>query len=284
MSRMLLTGANGFIGRNVQRLLCDKYHIIPLTRTSRYDISCLESLMEINDVDVVVHAAAKTFVPESFDKPYEFYKFNIESTLNIAEYCRRKSVKKLIYLNSYMYGDPKYLPIDELHPVSFHSPYNKSKYIAENILLHYLDAVTEVTSLRMFNVYGKCQSNSFLIPSIINQARNAKEIIVNDLVPKRDFIYVEDVVSLINKVVDEENSAGVFNVASGKSHSVEELINLITEILAVNIKVGSTNKRRKGEVMDCFSKIDSVKKRFNWEPKYDLKSGLEDYISKNIEI
>ena len=134
MKRILLTGANGFIGKNFIDILSKKYKIIKITRESEIDILNLESLLKIDYIDVVIHCAAKTFVPDSFDNPYEFYEFNMQSTLNIAEFCRLKKISKVIYLNSYPYGNPKYLPIDENHSMSFHSPYNKSKYLSEILL------------------------------------------------------------------------------------------------------------------------------------------------------
>lgn len=280
MKTILLTGANGFIGKNIQALLGERYHIISVTRESKYDIMNLNSLLEIANVDVVIHTAAKTFVPDSFDNPYEFYKFNIDSTLNIAEYCRIKKIKNLIYLNSYAYGSPNYLPIDEKHPVSFHSPYNKSKFIAEELLFNYLSDITNVISLRLFNIYGKYQSDNFLIPEILKQIKGNNEIKVKDLEPKRDFIYVKDLVFLIDKIINSDNKNGIYNIGSGFSYSVEEIIDFIKINIDVDIQVSSENTRRKNEVMDCVADINKVKKDFNWIPKFDLQMGLKDYIGE----
>lgn len=280
MKKILLTGANGFIGKNIREILNNEYEIIEVTRGSKYDINKLESLLEIDNIDIVIHTAAKTFVPESFNSPYAFYKFNISSTLNIAEYCRIKKVKKLIYLNSYTYGTPKYLPIDEQHPVSFHSPYNRSKYIAEELLFNYLSGSVDVISLRLFNTFGKYQNKEFLIPSILKQAMENKVITVKDLKPKRDFIYIKDIVSLIKCIIDTDNAQGIYNVGSGSSYSVEEIINIIIDVLDVNNNISSENIRRPDEVMDCVANIEKIKKVFGWQKQYSIYDGIIDYINE----
>lgn len=284
MKRILLTGANGFIGKNFIENFGLDYEIVKVTRESKYDILDLNSLLQINDIDVVIHAAAKTFVPDSFDNPYSFYDFNISSTLNIAEFCRVKKIQKVIYLNSYSYGVPKYLPIDENHRVSFHSPYNKSKYIAEEILFNYLQAVSDVISLRLFNIFGKYQGDNFLIPTIINQALKESSIKVNDLKPKRDYLYIKDLMTLIDKVINTDNINGIYNVGSAKSYSVEEVINSINSIIDKKIDIVSNNIRRENEVMDCYSNIDKLSKDLKWKPEYSLVNGLYDYIQeiKNV--
>ena len=282
MKRVLLTGANGFIGKNIIEALGEKYTIIRVSRSSEYDIGDLDSLMGIDGIDLVIHGAAKTFVPDSFDNPYDFYRFNINSALNIAEFCRVKRVKQLIYLNSYTYGSPEYLPIDECHRVSFHSPYNKSKYIAEELLFQYLEGHTKVVSLRLFNLYGKGQSESFLIPTILKQMLESKRVCVKDLDPKRDFLYIKDLMSLIEQIAERNDREGVYNVGSGKSHSVEEIIAAVKRVLNREVEVRSEKIRRENEVMDCYADIGKVTAAFGWNPGYDLISGIRDYI-KEVE-
>jgi len=280
LKKILLTGANGFIGRNIQEILGNDYELINLVKESKYDINSLESLCEIDKVEIVIHTAAKTFVPDSFENPYSFYKFNIESTLNIAEFCRIKKVKKIIYLNSYTYGNPQYLPIDEKHPLSFHSPYNKSKYIAEELLFNYLDGVADVISLRLFNVYGRYQNDSFLIPTILKQANENKTIKVKDLKPKRDFVYIKDVITLIENSIKSEHISGIYNVGNGNSYSVEEIIAIITDTFDFDIKVLSENIRRENEVMDCIADTTKALQDLNWSPTFNMRTGLKDYIGE----
>ncbi|MCT7468652.1 NAD-dependent epimerase/dehydratase family protein [Aliarcobacter cryaerophilus] len=277
---ILITGSNGFIGSTLKNIL--KYNIIEVSRDNGYDILNLSSLLEIDlDIDTVIHLAAKTFVPDSFENPYDFYKFNIDSTINIAEFCKIKKVKKLIYFNTYMYGSPNYLPIDENHQLKFQSPYHRSKYISEEILLNYFKQIeTKVVSLRLFNVYGRNQSNNFLIPTIINKL--SKDILeLNDLSPKRDYIYIKDICSLVNKIIrlpEYQLITDFYNVGYGKSYSVKEIVEYIIKIKRKKIKVIDKNIQRENEVMDCFANINKVKSTFNWNPRYSLQKGLEDMI------
>lgn len=282
MKRILLTGANGFIGKKFIKRYNSKYNIIEVTKKSKYRILDLESLNKIENIDIVLHFAAKTFVPDSFDNPYEFYKFNMESTLNIAEFCRTKKVKKLIYLNSYTYGNPQYLPIDEKHPLAFHSPYNKSKYLAENLLINYLENITNVVSLRLFNIYGPNQDDNFLIPTILKQIEG-NNINVKDLEPKRDYLYIEDLLNLLDLIIKKDSLNGVFNVGSGKSYSVKEIIDTVLNILDTNLKIESQNLRRENEVMDCVADIKKLTNQLDWLPNYSLIDGLKDYIKREIK-
>lgn len=283
MKKILITGANGFIGKNFIEHYNEAYEIIQATRDSKFDILDLDTLLDIDEVETVLHFAAKTFVPDSFDNPYDFYSFNISSSLNIAEFCRLKKVKKVIYLNSYTYGSPKYLPIDENHPESFHSPYNKSKYIAEQLLFQYLEDISDVVSLRLFNIYGKYQNDNFLIPTILKQI-SSKAITVKDLKPKRDYLYIKDLSELLNTIINKNHTHGIFNVGSGRSSSVEEILNTIKDVLNSDLNIISENITRKNEVMDCVADIKKIENEFSWSPKYSLKDGIIDYLNevKNV--
>lgn len=283
MKKILITGSNGFIAKNFIEHYNQAYEIIQVTRDSKFDILDLDTLLDIDEVEVILHFAAKTFVPDSFDNPYDFYNFNIKSTLNIAEFCRLKKVKKVIYLNSYTYGSPKYLPIDENHPESFHSPYNKSKYIAEQLLFQYLEDISNVVSLRLFNIYGKYQTDNFLIPTILKQI-SSDTVTVKDLKPKRDYLYIKDMTELLNTIINKNNAHGIFNVGSGRSSSVEQIINTVKDVLNSDLNIISENITRKNEVMDCVADIKKIEKEFSWSPKYSLKDGIIDYLNevKNV--
>ena len=136
-----------------------------------------------------------------------------------------------IYLNTFPYGIPKYNPIDENHTISPHSPYTKSKMIAEKLILQYLEKEVSISSLRIFNPYGYFQKEDFLIPTIVKQALLGDIIKVRDIRPKRDYLYIEDLISLLKNIINFSNSEGIYNVGSGKSYSISEIISIIDEIL-----------------------------------------------------
>ncbi|MBA94296.1 MAG: hypothetical protein CMP21_00825 [Rickettsiales bacterium] len=276
---ILLTGANGFIGKNI--LESSSNNFIEITKNSYENILELPTLLKIKEkIDVVIHLAAKTYVPDSFKDPYSFYEFNFKSTLNIAEFCKQKKVPLCLYLNTYLYGNPSYLPIDENHKIALPSPYHKSKYFSEQLLLNYFEGITKVISLRLFNVFGKYQSNNFLISKIIEQL-NSDKIELNDLNPKRDFIYIKDVTNLINIIISNQNrikSSEIFNVGTGQSYSVKEILELIQKITKSKIEVIDNKIIRKNEVNDCYADIKKIKQVFNWEPNYSFQEGLKDLL------
>ena len=170
------------------------------------------------------------------------------------------------------------LPIDENHQLQPHSPYNSSKLISEELLFKYLIEKTNVVSLRVFNIYGKHQAENFLIPTIINQAKINGEISLNDLRPKRDFLYIKDLVNLIDKIIIKKPVTGIYNVGFGKSFSIKQISTAVSTIFNRKIKLKSKKIIRKNEILDLFADISKVSSTFNWRPKYSINEGINDYL------
>ena len=194
-----------------------------------------------------------------------------------------KKIKKLIYLNAYPYGVPQYLPIDESHPLEPHSPYNSSKIIAENLLFSYLNNITKVISLRVFNIYGKYQLQNFLIPNIISQIKESDKVILNDLRPKRDFLYIQDLIILLNNIILDTNNIGIYNVGYGRSYSIKEVVDAISIAFNKRIALKTIQKKRQNEILDLYADINKVKSSFNWSPKFSILDGMKHYY-KNEKI
>ena len=183
MKRIIITGATGFIGKAISKYLKD-VEITVMDRKYGGDI-CKDELFDSFDgsYDALIHLAGKTNVVESFTSPITFYEVNTYGTLNVLNFCKQKNIPLIIYANSYPYGHPNVLPIDETHPIQPHSPYQKSKQFAENILLD--DPTVTTVSCRLFNIYGLDQPSHFLMPQIIEQILSNRSLIeVNDLMPK----------------------------------------------------------------------------------------------------
>ena len=279
--KILLTGASGFIGKSLLQYYNKNYDFFFLKKNNYNNPNTLQELLKLNKPDIIIHAGANTNIADSFDNPYLLFKNNFTSTLNIAELCRLKKINRVIYLNSYGYGKPKYFPIDEEHPLNFHSPYTGSKYNSEKLLFNYTDGFnTKVTSLRMFNIYGMHQKKQFLIPSLIKQAINKRIIHVNDVRPKRDFLYIEDLLQLICKIIETPKKSGIYNVGYGKSYSVKDIIKYLEKILKKKLIIKNKKKIRKNEILDCYAKINKIKTDFNWKPLFNLEQGLIDYLKK----
>jgi len=280
---VMVTGSHGFVGRKLVKRFKDYgVEVIAVDIKNGIDILRLESFADIKRVDIVVHLAAKTFVPDAFANPAEIYKSNIIGTINILEYCRLKSIKEMIYTSSYVYGTPEYLPVNEEHKTNIQNPYGRSKLIGEMICMGYFNDYGVVPVIfRPFNIFGAGQAENFLIPSIIKQTlSNDETIIVRDLSPKRDYIYIDDVIDAYMYAIFNytSNNPEVFNVGYGKSFSVKEIINKIQKIAATDKRVVSMGESRKNEIPDCVADITKLKKHFKWIPQYNIEEGLKQTV------
>ena len=193
---------------------------------------------------------------------------------------------KVIFFSTYVYGNPEYLPIDENHLTSPLNPYTQSKLISEDLCMAYnRDFDIPITIFRPFNIYGAGQSSFFFIPTIVNQLDN--EIIeLNDSRPKRDFIHIDDVVEAVYlAIASNENQAKIFNLGSGISTSVEEIVNLIIRISRSKSYVNFSEKIRQGEILDTVADISKIKKELKWQPQVSLEVGIKSTIiarNKNL--
>lgn len=215
-----ITGSDGFVGRHlVNEFKSNNVSVLELDINNGIDITDWDQIKEIEHFDILFHLAAKTFVPESFRIPREFYRVNITGTLNALELCRTRNAK-MIYASTYVYGRPKYLPIDENHPLFGGHPYVQSKIIGEQLCRSYHeDFNVKVIVLRPFNIYGPGQNDRFLIPTIFNQVKKG-EVTLKDPNPKRDFICVSDMVTAYLKAAEyDRKDFNIFNIASGNSYS-----------------------------------------------------------------
>lgn len=278
MSDILVTGASGFIGARLVDRLEIAGHQVYAVNSSAGDIAESDSWRKFPEAKIVVHLAARSFVPESWDNPAEYMRVNLQGTMGALEYCRKRKAR-LVFLSSYVYGKTTKLPILESTELAARNPYALSKILSEDACRFYAKQWgLKVTILRPFNVYGANQGDSFLIPSIINQIRAGAGIRVNDLAPKRDYVYIEDVVLAIEAAINSKTGEGTYNVASGLSYSVDEIISCIQEILGTTLPVSSANERRHGEIMDTVGDITAARDQLGWIPQFSLRDGLYDML------
>jgi nucleoside-diphosphate-sugar epimerase len=274
MDKVLITGANGFLGRKLVVNLPHKYVI-------SFDMN--DGDIATHDFDKyeaahVIHLAARTFVPQSWEQPYEYYRVNFMGTLNILEYCRKNNAA-MTFISTYMYGAPQYMPIDETHPRSAHSVYNHTKLLGEDLCEFYTKNYgISVTILRLFNVYGEGQRKEFLIPGIIDQALHGEIIKVNDLEPRRDFVYIDDVIAAIKKTIGT-TGFHVYNIGSGESRSVLEVIRSICAALEVDKPIRTAGQRRQNEVMNVVADIRKAKQELGWIPKITFDEGIAKTVT-----
>jgi nucleoside-diphosphate-sugar epimerase len=280
---LLVTGAEGFIGRHLVAALRGAGR--PVHTHDRGDGNIASCPLRFEDVRHVFHLAARTFVPDSWKNPRDFYEVNTLGTANVLEFCRRSGAS-LTLLSSYVYGNPLRLPIAEDHPLRPFNPYAHSKILAEQITAYYQDQFgVRAAVIRPFNIYGPGQATSFLIPTMISQALDpaCEAITVADLRPRRDFLYVRDLVSLLIATVDLPASA-VLNAGSGASTSIGELLQLINDLLPSPKPLVSTCEERPAEVIDVVADISRAKKELNWAPRVVLAEGLRETMDRMREL
>ena len=224
--------------------------------------------------DVVVHLAGKSFVPASWREPNEFLRSNFLGTVAAIDYCRRHQAR-LVFLSSYAYAVRTSLPIPESSPLQATNPYALTKQLSEEMCQFFAGHYgVDVTVLRPFNVYGADQGASFLIPSIIRSIENGAEIRVRDLEPKRDYVHVDDVVRAMLAATTGPSGYSVFNIGSGVSHSVAEVIAMIQSAWGTTLTVQSDGERRTNEIMDTVADIHAAELSLGWRPRISLADGL----------
>jgi len=281
--RILITGFSGFIGSYLQKRLNHTEHeLVLIDLANGFDICDWQQVMNFKDIDVIIHLANLSFVPDSYKQPKVFYLTNYLSTLNMLELCRITGAK-MIFFSSYVYGHPQYQPINESHPIQAFNPYAQTKVICESLCEGYnRDFNVPVTIFRPFNIYGKGQNPDFLIPSIIQQAQDGK-IVVKDDRPKRDYIYVDDIVDAIVAAIEvnkTDNSIKKYNLGSGTSYSVKEIVDIVCNLCDTKIEYVCTHEIRPNDVMDTIADITKIKEELTWEPKVSILDGLKKMISK----
>ena len=254
---------------------------LSLSRSEGIDVTNFNSLSSISEsIDCIIHLAAKTFIPESFEIPREYIETNVQGTTNVLEFARLKEAK-VIFLSTYVYGPPQYLPVDEKHPVNFYNPYSTSKLIAEHVCQMYNKMFDlPIYIIRPFNIYGKNQASHFLIPKIIEQSKTGKVQLI-DPRPKRDFIHIDDLVDLVKQLTNmdyKKSDFQIYNAGLGKSYSIQDVVRYIREISENDFEVSFSNEYRKNEVLDLYADISKAKSDLSWTPKYDLKEGLREIM------
>jgi len=280
--KVLVTGSAGFIGRALnERFRSEAVEFIECDLTNGHDLLDLKQTLALPPAEIVVHLAANTNVQTAFEQPYPIYRDNIIGTLNLLEYCRLNRIGRFIYSSSYVYGQPRSLPISESHPVMINNPYGRSKLFGEQLVAAYSEDFGLAASiLRNFNVYGRGQNQRFLIPSIIEQLYSDAPVIkVTDLAPKRDYVYIKDIVEAIWRCcLSTATGARIYNIGYGASFSVGEALELIFKVSGRRKPVETAGATRKNEIADTVADISKAVRELGWCPQFDFAAGLTDLL------
>lgn len=282
--KIAVAGSEGFVGKQVccQLVSCG-HEIVKIDITQGFDLSDPAVIETIPQVDCFIHLANLVFVPASYENPALFYRVNYMTTLNALEVCRKYKAR-MVYISSYVYGPPQYLPVDERHPLNPFNPYAQTKVICEKLCEGYhRDFGVKVSVIRPFNLYGVGQKGKLLIPEIIGQLKEGKtEIQLKAASPRRDYINVIDVAKAICICAESNEEYEAYNVCSGESISVRE----ITEIINRNLRNEATfvfsASDRPNEVDETRGSCEKLK-ALGWQSSISFEEGIKHILkSENL--
>jgi len=295
--KILVTGGAGFIGSHVVDALVQRGHqVVVVDNLStgrpenvnaaatfyRADIctSELEKIFETERPEIVNHHAAQTVTQKSMEDPVFDAEQNVVGSLNLVLECLRSGVKKIVYASSAgIYGEPKYLPADENHPVVPVSYYGIAKHTVEHYLqLTYSENSLSYAVLRYANVYGPRQSPSGEagVVAIFTRQMLQRErpTIFGKGDKTRDYVYVADVVTA-NLLAMEKDVDGVYNIGTEAETSDQEMFALLAELTGYD---GNPHYApvRKGEIYRSCLNSSKAQKDIGWQPRFLLREGLTE--------
>ena len=275
VNSVLVTGANGFLGRHVVRDLLRRGFKVEAKSRADGDVCDVETWKKFPATDCVIHLAGSTFVPDSWDDPSKFLQNNTLGTSLALDFCRNHKAK-FVFFSTYMYSREAVMPVSEDSKLRPSNPYSLSKFFGENLCKFYSEHFgVSAVIFRPFNVYGLGQSEKFLIPSIIRQARLSDVIEVQDTKPSRDYVYVEDLLAALNCAITTDIEFEVVNIGTGRSYSVLELIETLGIVSNRKYQIRSAMIERQSEIMHTQADNSRAREILNWEPQWSLKSGLK---------
>lgn len=315
MSKILVTGADGFIGSHLtEELVRRGYAVRAFVFYNSFNTwGWLDTLpasilnqVEILQGDVrdpngvreavsgcgaVFHLAALIAIPFSYHSPDTYVDTNIKGTLNVLQGARDKGIRVLITSTSEVYGTAKYVPIDENHPFQGQSPYSASKIGADRLAeSFYRSFDLPVTIVRPFNTYGPRQSARAVIPTIITQLLTGRtEIKLGSLTPTRDFNYVKDTALGFISIYESDKTVGEeINIATQTEISIGDLANELIRQINPNARIVCEEQRmrpQKSEVNRLLGSNHKIIELTQWRPQYTFEQGIAetiDFIKNNI--
>ena len=311
--KILVTGADGFIGSHVVETLVKSGHEVRAfvlynsfnswgwldesDKAIRDSIDIFAGDIRdphgvdkaVENQEVILNLAALIAIPYSYHSPDTYIDTNIKGTLNILQAARRHNVKRVVQTStSEVYGTAQYIPIDEVHPLHPQSPYAATKVGADQLALSFHASFdVPVGILRPFNTYGPRQSARAVIPTIISQLANKSKVKLGSLSPTRDFSFVQDTANGFLAAVQSDAIVGqTINLGSGFEVSIKETAETIAKLMNTKLELVDDEQRvrpENSEVERLHASIEKAKTLLGWQPELKGLAGFETGLKKTIE-
>lgn len=310
MKKVLVTGADGFIGSHLTESLLEKgYEVKAFAYYNSFNTwGWLDTLPagelkeievftgDIRDpngvreamkgMDAVFHLAALIAIPFSYHSPDSYVDTNIKGTLNVLQAARQLETEKvLVTSTSEVYGTAQYVPIDEKHPYQGQSPYSATKIGADRLAeSFYRSFQLPVSIVRPFNTFGPRQSARAVIPTIISQLLAGKEEIrLGSLTPTRDFNYVKDTAAGFIAIAESDRTIGEeINIATQQEISIGGLAEEIIAQINPQARIVCDEQRlrpEKSEVNRLLGANGKIKALTGWKQQYTFAQGIQETIA-----
>jgi UDP-glucose 4-epimerase len=293
VKRALVTGGAGFIGSHlVERLLRDGHEVTvvddlsagrreniriaenPRLRFLEADIARSDIAEAFEGVDWVFHLAALADIVPSIERPLDYHAANVDGTVAVLETARAAGVGRFVYAaSSSCYGIPTRFPTPEDAPISPMYPYALTKWIGEQYVMHWSRTYNlSAISLRLFNVYGPRARTTGTYGAVFGVFLRQKLAsqpftVVGDGSQTRDFTYVTDVVDAFVRAAESSVSGEAFNVGSGGTYSINELVSLLK---GESVRI----PKRPGEPDTTFADIRMIVDALGWRPQVTFEDGV----------
>ncbi len=243
---------------------------------------CDNSIVEraLRHTQIIIHLAALPFVPDSYYHPRDFFRVNVDGTLNLLlGASKSESFERFVYISSSeVYGSAKYGPMDEAHPTLPHSSYAASKLAADRVTFTISKELGMPSVIvRPFNSFGPNITQPYIVPEIILQAMNGNsEIELGNTEALRDLTYVDDTAhGIVLSAIKADALGEVINIGSGTAITIRELALKIASLMGKNVSITNDKSRfRPYDVEKLVCDNSKSKRILGWEPKVTLDSGL----------
>ncbi|WP_312283561.1 GDP-mannose 4,6-dehydratase [Candidatus Igneacidithiobacillus taiwanensis] len=286
--KLLLTGASGFVGQTIQAAL--PCVALPDGLDLRDRAALGAAIADIRP-DTVIHLAAQSFVPASFQNPRETFDINLYGTLNLLEALQSVGFQgRMLFVGSgdtYGQVPEAALPVRETHPLHPRNPYAVSKVAAEALCYQWSQTSGfEIVLVRPFNHIGPGQSPRFAIADFAKQVmeirlgRRAPVLQVGDIDVTRDFTDVRDVVRAYALLLEQGRNGGIYNVCSGREYSIRDLLQKLIALAGVDARIEQDPARlRPAEQRRMVASFEALHRDTGWQPLIPMEQSLQDLMN-----